>query len=393
MNILIIGGTGVLSTAVVQEALSKGIKVTMINRGNRKERIPKSAELITADKDNKQLISHYLGNRSFDAICDFLCFNDSELEKSFNFYSNYTKQYFFISSAAVYNNSIPGACSEGHEKIQKLWPYSINKWNSELKLMELAQQSDTNYTIIRPEVTYDDTRIPYGIVPFYGYHWTLVERILHDKPIITWNGGENRCNMMRVEDFAVGMVGLIGNKEAYNEAFNICGDETPSFKEVMNTVGRIINHPVKFIDVNPNFYAQEDPAHCGELLGGRAIDAIIDNSKIKSIVPDFKQTIKLEEGLRRTLKAYQDHNYFKGIDWAYDGNIDRILLKWCKINKIEYHNKNFQFIDYQCNARLKDRLNYLTNRYADNQLIKLYFSADLRLKQYVLKLVKSIRYK
>jgi len=54
----------------------------------------------------------------------------------------------------------------------------------------------------------DDTHIPYGISPQYGYHWTLIARILSGKPIIRWNGGINRCNMMRVEDFAVGVIGL-----------------------------------------------------------------------------------------------------------------------------------------------------------------------------------------
>ena len=34
MDILIIGGTGVLSSAVVNVALKQGLKVTMINRGH-----------------------------------------------------------------------------------------------------------------------------------------------------------------------------------------------------------------------------------------------------------------------------------------------------------------------------------------------------------------------
>ena len=39
--------------------------------------------------------------------------------------------------------------------------------------------------------------------------------------------------MMRVEDFAVGVIGLIGKDEAYNEAFNVCGDETPSLMKCL----------------------------------------------------------------------------------------------------------------------------------------------------------------
>ncbi|UKI17683.1 MAG: hypothetical protein L6V80_05815 [Bacteroidales bacterium] len=52
MNILLIGGTGVLSSAVTIEAIRQGFDVTMINRGNRMNRVPQCVELIKADKNN-----------------------------------------------------------------------------------------------------------------------------------------------------------------------------------------------------------------------------------------------------------------------------------------------------------------------------------------------------
>ena len=59
--------------------------------------------------------------------------------------------------------------------------------------------------------------------------------------------------MMRVEDFAVGVVGLIGNPMAYNEAFNICGDETPSFNEVLECLSELIGASPKLVDVDSFF--------------------------------------------------------------------------------------------------------------------------------------------
>ena len=143
---------------------------------------------------------------------------------------------------------------EETEKVNPVWKYSVDKWASELKLKELLKDTDVNYTIIRPCVTYGDTRIPYGIMPPYGYHWTLCARILAGKPVIIWNGGNNRCNMTRVEDFAVGVVGLIGNPKAYNEAFNVCGDEFPQQGEVLDYIAEIVNHSVKRIDIDVEFY-------------------------------------------------------------------------------------------------------------------------------------------
>lgn len=358
MTILVIGGTGVLSTAVTNEALKQNIQVVMINRGNRKHLIPQGVELIRADKKDRNKITLALRNRNFDAVIDFLCYNDEETTYSFDFYSQYTKQYFFISSCAVYNTSLGIVASEDSPKVLPVWNYSVEKWKSEEHLRKIAKDTNTYYTIIRPCVTYGDTRIPYGISPRYGYHWTLVARILNGKPIISWNKGNNRCNMTRVEDFAIGVVGLVGNSKAYNEVFNVCGEETPSFNEVLDVLSALTGKEVLTVDVSSEFYAHELPERAGEILGGRSFDAINSNIKIKSVVPSFKQNICLKEGITRTFNAYKNNNYQYGIDWKYDGDCDRVIKRWCKkegISATEYH---LGFIDYLDNATVTDKLNY-----------------------------------
>lgn len=369
MKILIIGGTGVLSSAVTAEALKQGIAVSMVNRGRRK--MPEGIELIKADMDDQSTIVSKLGGRKFDAVIDFLCYTDAQTERSAKLYSNYTKQYFYISSCAVYDTETLNGqmADEESKKVLPIWKYSIDKWASEQKLRALLDGTDIKYTIIRPCVTYGDTRIPYGIMSPYGYHWTLCARILAGKPIITWNGGNNRCNMTRVEDFAVGVVGLIGNVKAYNEAFNICGEETPTYKEVLDVVGELLHKEVITVDISPEFYAKECSSKKGEILGGRSIDTINSNKKIKGIVPQFRQTISLREGIARTIEAYKNNNYQKGIDWIFDANTDRIIKKWIKKHNNKGNGYNLGFKNYLGNASIGDRLKYWMTFYKDSILI------------------------
>lgn len=370
MEILIIGGTGVLSTAVTIEAIKQGINVTMVNRGNRMNRIPKGVKLIKADKYDYATIAAGIEDKKFDAVMDYLCYSIPDIEKSFNFYSKYTSQYFFISSCAVYDTREGGICKEDSPKVLPVWDYSVGKWQSEKHLMKLAKGTNTKVTIVRPSVTYDDTRIPYGISPMYGYHWTIAARILAGKPIIIWNGGKNRCNMTRVEDFAVGVVGLIGNPKAYGEAFNICGNEVLSFDEVLSIVGEYLGKEVRKVDITPEFYAKELPMRKGEILGGRSIDAVNSNEKLCQAVPDFKQSILIKEGIIKTLKAYEEQNFQNGIDWNFDGDTDRIIIKWCKKNGIDSSSFNLHFVDYLNNATSADRRLYIRARYIN----KLYYN-------------------
>ena len=368
MKLLLVGGTGVLSSAVARHALRSGFRVTMINRGKRP--IPDGAELLVCDCHRHAAIESMLSGRQFDAVIDFLCYTTEDVKASFTLYSRHCSQYIYISSCAVYDTRKAGVMTEESAKGLPIWNYSIDKWNSEVLLAELAATSSCRTTVIRPSVTYGDTRIPYGIMPPYGYHWTLPARILNGKPIVRWNGGENRCNMMRVEDFAVGCIGLVGNPYAYGEAFNICGDETPSFNDVLLVLSELLGKKVITFDLESDFFAKEFPSKSGEILGGRSLDSLNSNAKIKRIVPAFKQTIGLRDGIARTLDAYTANNYQQGIDWKFDAEMDRIIRKWCNIRKIKSTPYKLAFYDYLGTASLCDRKTYYETAYRESTFFK-----------------------
>lgn len=368
MKLLLVGGTGVLSSAVTLEALKRGIEVTMINRGRRA--IPDGVESLLFDCHDYDGIGKALTGRRFDAVIDFLCYSRDEVENSFHFYSQLSFQYVFVSSCMVYDIRTGGWMDENSPKVLPMWPYSVEKWDCELALEKLALHSPCKVTVIRPSVTYGDTRIPYGEGPRYGFHWTLAARILAEKPIIRWNGGRNRCNMTRVEDFAVGCIGLIGNPAAFGEAFNICGDETPSWAEVLDSLSLAIGKKAKTIDVPSEFYAKEWPERAGAILGGRSIDCLCRNDKIKKAVPGFRQTIGLDNGVARTVKAYKEQNFQNGIDWRYDADSDRIIAKWCKHNGLPTKGLNLTFVNYLGNATHRNHMEYDMIRFRELTTMK-----------------------
>lgn len=360
MNLLMIGGTGCLSTAVTAAAMRKGIDVTMMNRGNRK--IPDGVELLKCDFKEAGTAARLLEGRHFDAVIDFISYTERDLVYSYRTLCPHVDQYVFISSCAVYGPRVDdkgGPRTEEEPRGNINWWYSLGKYACEVVLEDLYRVLGCPYTIVRPAVTYGDTRIPYGIVPPYGTHWTLIGRALAGKPIITWNNGENGGNMMHVDDFAVGLVGLLGNKAAFGEAFNICGDERPTYNEVLAYIGEVIGRDVPRINIDRDFYGNE--------LGGRKAEELkcsrsghgnCSNEKIKRFVPEFKCSISVKDGIRRTIEAYKTQNYQYGIDWTFDADTDRIILKWCKFKGIDPAPFNIRFKDYLGNASLKDRYRY-----------------------------------
>lgn len=358
-SILIIGGTGCISSAIVSECLKSGIKTTIINRGRRRSLIPDGVELIKADKSDFNTINTKLKNRKFTAIVDFLCYTVPQIKKSIENYAFRTDQYIFISSCAVCDFRKTKIGDEESPKVDERWDYSVQKWKAEEYLRSQASTKNFTYTIIRPSITYGDTRIPYGITPPYGQHGTIIQRILHGKPIIRWNEGINLCNMMRVEDFARAFVKLIGNPASYNEEFNICSEEAHSFNEVLDILSKKIGKDIIKIDLTPEQYGKALPKRKGEIIAGRSMDCVSSLKKFKSLFPDFKEEYTLSEGISKTIDAYLSQNWMDGMNWEFDAVTDYIILHHLDKNNKNKEKYHLRFIDYLNHDNIKDKQAYM----------------------------------
>ena len=153
-----------------------------------------------------------------------------------------------------------------------------------------------------------------------------------------------------------------------------------SSNEILNELSSILKKDCTPIDIDPKFYAEEYPVRYDEIIGGRAYDSPLDNSKIKMIAP-FERMYTLHEGIEMTIDAYKKANYQKGIDWKFDADTDRIIKKWCKKNKLEYNQYNLTFIDYLSNATISNRIEYWLEYYKDNIFVSISIKALKCLKK------------
>lgn len=365
-RLLVVGGTGVISFAVVNEALKQGWKVTCINRGiSHTQTLSRDVEQIISDYHHETLIREKLEGRIFDAVLDVLCYTEKDIEYSVSLFKDHCKQYLFFSSAEAYNKPkyADVIYNEDADLVNPLWSYSINKAKCEERLKKLAKKENLTYTIIRPAITYGNTRIPYGVMPSYGYHGTIIQRILNDKPILLWNDGKALAQITRVEDFAVGLVGLLGNPKAYNQAYHICGDEVHTWKEVIEVLGQILGKQPKYFNLSSNDLAMEMQGLKELIQGGRAISQHLDNSKLKEAVPEFKTSISLYDGIKKTVDYYQSNNYLLGIDYAFDAQWDRIAKKYG-------YSSPLKFVDYMHSSSLKNKIIYFCNYHQMSFVLK-----------------------
>ena len=98
MKVLLIGGTGTLSTDICKYCLEKKYDVTIINRGNNNRDVDKKVKILTCDVRDVKKAREILGNNQYDVIVDFISFNKEQLKTTLEIFNNrcYCCNYGFL---------------------------------------------------------------------------------------------------------------------------------------------------------------------------------------------------------------------------------------------------------------------------------------------------------
>ena len=326
MRVLLLGGTGTLSSAVLKKTLENGWNISVFNRGNNNKNIPSDVEIIKGDF--KQIANcDKFRNATYDVVIDFLSRIPEDIDRSYPIFKNICKQYIFISSACVYRRAPSDfPIKETSPMPNPNWKYNVQKYECEKKLGSLSTDATSYYTIVRPYITYDDNRIPLGIAPAYKYHKTIIERIRSGKPMFVWDNGEAVSTITYTDDFARGLVGLFMNDKAKNQAFHIVSDYQYTGKQILLELYSALDKTPNIISVSSDKICKLMPKYSDMIKGDRALDAKFDNSKIKDAVPGLTFEIDIKEGLKRIVSHYDsmaDAEY----DYEFDAQMDRAAKK------------------------------------------------------------------
>ncbi|MCR5702193.1 MAG: NAD-dependent epimerase/dehydratase family protein [Lachnospiraceae bacterium] len=333
MNVLFIGGTGRLSKDVAKATVEKGNKVFLLTRGSeyRSRFVNEKCSMLIGDIRKPESCKKYFEKPMYyDVIIDFLSLCEADIKRTLELIEGTYKQYIFVSSATVYTRNENVITEDNGNIGNSRWEYAYNKYLCEeyLKNYFSEKEDESFYTIIRPYVTYGNTRVPYPLVPRNTIlEYSFIQRIINGQAIPTFDNGATITAILNTKDFSYLVVGLFGNDKAKNEDFNIADEEITRWREVIDIIGELLNTKVVTSDYSKDEICKYMPEYEPVLYGDKGIDVRFDITKVKKVVGGYKKTVSLKEGLLEMISYYQENPELQLIDYKWNGKIDRLLYK------------------------------------------------------------------
>jgi nucleoside-diphosphate-sugar epimerase len=319
--VLFIGGSGVISSACSWLAVERGIELFVLNRGlSRLRPLPEQVTVLRGDVSDPAAVRRAVGDRSFDAVVDWVAFTPQHVRSDIDLFRGRTTQYVFISSASAYQT--PPARQPVLESTplrNPFWAYSRGKIACEEVLTAAYRDEGFPATIVRPSHTYDMT-----LVPFYG-GWTALDRMRHGKPVIVHGDGTSLWTLTHHRDFAEGFVPLVGHPRTVGEAFHITSDDVLTWNQIAETLAAAAGVTARILHVPSDAIASADPEWGAGLLGDKAHSMVFDNSKLRSVVPGYRATISFEQGAREIVAWHDADPARQVVDARLDAVMDRLI--------------------------------------------------------------------
>ena len=245
MNILFIGGTGLISTAIARQLLDAGHGVTLFNRGKSENRLPPGANVIVGDRHDEAALTSAAQSQAWDVVVDMVSFHPDATRAAVRAFSGHCGQFLHCSTVCVYSGPVAQIPTTETEPFHSIGGYGKNKAECERVLMEAFETDGFPATILRPSHSYGEGG---GIIRAwgsYGYMAQFVDRLRKGKPIIIPGNGNSLWASCHVDDVARGFIGTMGNETCVGQAYNITGDEWMTWNEyhaqVAEAVGGTLN--------------------------------------------------------------------------------------------------------------------------------------------------------
>lgn len=330
---LILGGTGAMGLYLL-ELLSRSDEweVTVTSRSKRQDfGNIRFVEGNAREADFRQRIL----SRRYDVILDFMNYGHDEFQSCHPELLDAAEHYIFLSSSRVYDASVTPITERSPRLLEattdpdflKTQRYALRKARQEDMLKASGR---SNYTIIRPYITYSSRRLQLGI--YEKEQWLY--RLLNDKPVVIREEILPRKTTLTCgRDVSLALRSVMDSPPLAGPV-HFVSEETMTWCSILRLYAEVIRAET---GKNICVYTAKSMPEIEELFEGgyntkydRLFDRAFDHSLAESRYGHIDYTA-MRQGLRECLTKFlsdwkqQGNRVFLPLMWDFEARMDKML--------------------------------------------------------------------
>jgi nucleoside-diphosphate-sugar epimerase len=327
MKVLIIGGTGLISTGIVKALQERRADITVFNRGRTDDRLGDDVKRLTGDRGDFPAFEHTVAAAGpWDVVIDMICFRPEEAASVLRACAGRCGHFIFCSTVCTYGNTQTIIPTTEETPQTPHSEYGRNKVACEKLFLQAHAAGQMPVTIIRPSHTYG----PGGVI-INNLHAepSFLARLRAGRPIIVSGDGHGLWQSAYADDVGRGFAYAAANPRCFGQAYNAVADEVVTWDQYVLRTAAAIGAPVpRLVHLPSDFLVTVDPKRHVWLDEIFRFHGVYSNAKLKRDVPEFRLTMPFEEGVRHTVAWIDRHNPVPVL--AADTLDDRLIAAWEK---------------------------------------------------------------
>jgi nucleoside-diphosphate-sugar epimerase len=309
MKVLIIGGTGLISTAIVNQLVERGDDVTVVNRGVTEKRIPPSVKTIVGNRWDYPAFEKLMEGLSFDAVIDMVAFAPENAESVLRAFTGRVKHIVVCSTVCVYGGPMTKLPATDDEPHRPVGDYGKNKSKIESILLKANGQKGLHTTALRPSFTTGEGTTAGGIL----FDDSLTNRLRQGRPIIVMDNGKSAWAIAHVSDVARGFVNALMNPKAYGHAYHLTSDQHTTWDGVFEALAEAVGGQFHPVHIPTDWLYAQAPRRSVGVKFIYQYPSIFDNSKAARDL-GFRTTVSLVETFRRQVAWMEKAGKMKKVE-------------------------------------------------------------------------------
>ena len=261
MKILIIGGTGFISSYLCRELVKRKHEVILFNRGKSLPvlPVPDNVKRITGDRNNPLDLKKTIQGKGFyDVVYDMTAYQVEQTRTAVDIFYGKTARFIHCSTVSVYMISYKVRCPITEDQDQRdLMPYfprnpfgmdyGIQKRKCETILWQNHDPDTFPVSMLRP--TYVSGP---GDPTLRDFFW--IERIQDGEPLLIPGSGDFSFQQVFVADVAKAFADLLENPRTVGEVYNIAGDEIFTLNEYLSELASLMDLKPECVHVHQDVF-------------------------------------------------------------------------------------------------------------------------------------------